>query len=114
MNQKTISEMTKEVVKIFRKYSTTGTNPWTYKTAVQDLSYQVGSLTKLMLQLSHDRYAEGKSEEEIKAGISDELADIMAEVLFIAHQLDIDIHAAWAAMLKSDETKIKDRHTTSL
>jgi len=46
---------------------------------------------------------------QIKAKLSDELADIMAEVLFIAHELDIDLHSAWDNMLASDQKKISER-----
>lgn len=106
---KNLSELTHEVVAIYKRYTTTGTNPWTYDTASRDLPYQVGSLTKLMMQLTGNRHAEGKNEDEIKSQVGDELADILAETLFIAHELNINLEEAWNKMLKSDELKIKDR-----
>ncbi len=33
----------------------------------------------------------------------------LAETLFIAHELNINLEEAWNKMLKSDELKIKDR-----
>ena len=38
-----------------------------------------------------------------------ELADILAEVLFIADGYDIDIEKAWGDMLASDRRKIAER-----
>lgn len=101
--------MKMDVVAMYAKYTTTGTHPWTYDTAARDLPYQVGSLTKLIMQLTGNRYAEKKSEDEIKSQIGDELADILAESLFIAHELGIDISDAWVKMLKSDTEKIEGR-----
>jgi NTP pyrophosphatase (non-canonical NTP hydrolase) len=46
------------------------------------------------------------NKKELKAKIGDELADIFTEVLFIAHELDIDIEAAFAAMIESDKQKV--------
>lgn len=109
MQQKNLEEMTKEIVAVYKKYTQTGTVEWTYDVAARDLPYQVGSLTKVMMQLSGFRFADGKSKEQLKSQISDELADILAEVLFIAHELDIDIQEAWEKMVESDETKIETR-----
>ena len=58
--------MQEEIVKIFSEYDKTGTNTWDYKIASHDLSYQIGKLTKGVLQLKGDRYKEGLSEEEIE------------------------------------------------
>jgi len=73
------------------------------------LTYQVGSLSKRILQLEGDRYADGLSKEEIKKHIADEIADIMAEILFIAHELGIDVSEAWEKMIESDKGKISKR-----
>lgn len=101
--------MQQQVVDIFKAYDTQGTNTWDFKIASHDLQYQVGNLTKGILQLTGDRYADGLGDDQIKTNIADELADIMAEVLFIAHELDINLTEAWRAMIKSDETKINER-----
>lgn len=101
--------MQAEIVDVYQSYTTTGTNPWDYKVAAHDLPYQVGSLTKLIMQLSGDRYADGKTKETLIEGVKDELADILAEILFIAHELGIDIEEAWKGMVKSDEDKISSR-----
>jgi NTP pyrophosphatase (non-canonical NTP hydrolase) len=106
---KNLKELTAEVVSIFKKYETTGTTPWTYKIAARDLSYQLGSLTRALMQLDGERHAEGKSKEHLKEKVSDELADIFAEVLFIAHELDISLDDAFQNMLDSDNKKIKER-----
>ncbi len=105
----TLDKMQQEVVEIFRKYDAQGTKTWTYEVASHDLQYQVGNLSKCILQLQNYRYREGLDESQIKDKLSDELADIMAEVLFIAHELDINLHSAWANMLDSDKKKINER-----
>ena len=43
----------------------------------------------------------------MKENVADELADIMAEVLFISNELNIDFNKAWEKMIESDENKIK-------
>lgn len=106
---KTLSSYTKEVVAIFKEYKKQGTKPWTYDTAVRDLPYQIGSLTKAIMQLRNERYPEGLSKKELIAKVADELADIFAETLFIAHELGISLEDAWTKMLESDKTKIKSR-----
>lgn len=107
--EKTLRTMTQEVVHQMNRYTKIGTKKWDYKTAVTDMPVQVGSLTKLMMQLKGDRYAHEMTEKEIKAKMADELTDILSLVLFIAHELSIDIHQAWAAMLASDDHKIDHR-----
>ena len=52
--EKTLSQLTDEVVTIYGTYESTGTAPWTYATAVHDLPYQIGSLSKLVMQLHID------------------------------------------------------------
>lgn len=102
----TIEEMTSQVVEQMDKYAKKmATKQWDYKIAVRDLSYQIGSLTKLLMQLEGERYRHGKSDQTIKEEISDELADVLSEVLFIAHELNINIHQAWHDMFISDEKK---------
>lgn len=106
---KTIPEMTKEIVATFESYKKTGTAEWTHEIAAKDLSYQLGSLTRALMQLKGERFADGKTPEELKKQVADELADILAEVLFIAHELEIDIGESWEKMIDSDNTKIKNR-----
>ena len=96
-------------MKIFKDYDKTGTKTWDYKRTAFDLSYQVGSLSKRISQLDNVRYNDGLTKKEILEKASDELADILAEVLFIAHELDIDMEKAWENMKTSDKTKIATR-----
>ena len=100
-----LEEMTKEIVETFAHYEQQGTKPWTADVAVQDLQYQIGNLTKALLQLRGFRYAEGSDENTLKKKVADELADILAEVLFVAHEMDIDIEEAWKKMIVSDQEK---------
>lgn len=100
-----LKTMTNQVVQQMKKYPQIGTKSWNYKIAVKDLPVQIGSLTKLILQLHKERFAHGMTDKEIKDKISDELADILSLVLFISHELNIDIEEAWQGMLKSDERK---------
>jgi NTP pyrophosphatase (non-canonical NTP hydrolase) len=41
--------------------------------------------------------------------MADELADIIAEAIFIADGYDIDLSKAWGDMLESDRKKIAER-----
>ncbi len=62
-----------------------------------------------MMQMNGERYAHGQSSEALKLKFADELADILSLVLFIAHEMHIDIDQAWKQMLESDEVKFSDR-----
>lgn len=106
---KTLAKYQTEIVHIFKEYTKQGTKPWTYKIAAFDLSYQIGSLAKRIAQLDGERYSDGMAPDEIKEKIADELADIFAEVLFISHELGIDLDSAWNKMTESDQKKISER-----
>lgn len=77
--------------------------------AAQDLAYQIGSLHKVILQLSGDRWADDKNKETLEANFRDELADILAEVLYIASERGIDMSRAMDEMVLSDQKKIDQR-----
>jgi hypothetical protein len=94
---------------VWNEYHKQGTHPWTREVAAQDLQYQIGSLSKLILQLQNYRYREGLSEDAIKVKMADELADIMAEVMFIAGGYGIDLEKAFYDMLETDRRKISER-----
>lgn len=108
-HKKTIDNLVHDVVATFERYQLTGTNTWNFSTAVLDLQYQLGSLTKCIMQLKGDRFADGKSHQALRESIGDELADILAGVLFVAHELGIDLDDAWEKMLASDDRKISAR-----
>jgi hypothetical protein len=109
VKDKTISELTKDVQASFANYDVQGTRHWTWETAAKDLPYQVGSLSKVLLQISGDRYAEGKDEAALQWQLRNELADIMAEVLYIAGELNIDMNQAMAEMVDDDTKKVARR-----
>jgi hypothetical protein len=109
MTDKTISQLTKDIQVSFAKYDAQGTRHWTWETAARDLPYQVGSLSKVLLQLSGDRYKEGKTDDELQWQLRNELADIMAEVLYIAGELGIDMNQAMAEMVDDDTKKVTER-----
>jgi hypothetical protein len=109
MADKTISQLTKDVKESFGKYDLQGTKHWTWETAARDLPYQVGSLSKVLLQLSGDRYKEGKDDDALQWQLRNELADILAEVLYIAGELDIDMNQAMAEMVSDDTKKVAER-----
>ncbi|HEV7449781.1 MAG TPA: hypothetical protein VGP13_04575 [Candidatus Paceibacterota bacterium] len=113
MKEKPLADMQKEIVRVFKEYEKTGTHKWTADIAAKDLSYQLGSLTKRMMQLKGERYADGLNKKELKKFVADELADILAEVLFISHELGIDIQEAWGGMIGSDKKKISSRSKKS-
>jgi NTP pyrophosphatase (non-canonical NTP hydrolase) len=105
----TISEMTEVVKKSLAQYDSQGTRHWTWETAAKDLPYQVGSLWKVLLQKSGERFADGKTQEELDWQLRNELADILAEVLYIADGLNIDLNKAVAEMVVDDTKKVKGR-----
>ena len=106
---KSLDEISATVVASFNRYAAQGTTPWTWEQAVKDLPYQVGSIAKLTMQLNNERWADGKSAAEIKTILSNELADVIADTLFIAHGLDIDMNRAMAEMLDDDSRKVTQR-----
>ncbi len=108
MEPKNLHQLTDEIVATFESYKQTGTKSWDYLIASRDLSYQVGSLTKVIMQMNNERYSKD-SPDELKSKAADELADIMAETLFIAKELDIDMYQAWSKMIGSDNAKIAER-----
>ncbi|HTE22356.1 MAG TPA: hypothetical protein VK674_04935 [Candidatus Limnocylindria bacterium] len=109
MKDHTITELTSIVKDSFGTYDAQGTTHWTWQTAAQDLQYQMGSLTKIILQMTNYRWADGKDKDTLMAEFSDELSDILAEVLYIASELNIDMNEAMAAMVKSDQKKVSER-----
>src|SRR5580704_4877066 len=106
---KTISQLTADVKASFGGYDAQGTRHWTWETAARDLPYQVGSLSKVLLQLSGDRHKEGKNGEQLQWQLRNELADIMAEVLYIAGELNIDMNQAMSEMVEDDTRKVTER-----
>lgn len=104
-----LDRMTDQVVSMLKAYEKIGTKPWDYSTALRDLSVQLGSLTKCMMKLEGQRYDHGQNKETLLNNVKDELADIVSLVLFIAHELGIDMYEAWERMLASDREKIESR-----
>ncbi len=111
MNDYKITELTEAVKNSFKKYDQQGTRHWTWQVAAQDLAYQIGSLNKVMLQISGDRWADSKDKVALEAEFRDELADILAEVLYIASEKGIDMNRAMDEMMKSDQDKVNSRTT---
>jgi hypothetical protein len=106
----TLKELIKKQMFVWDHYSKQGTTPWTADIAIQDMAYQIGSLTKLNLQLKNYRYRDGADDKTILAKMSDELADILAETLFVATELGIDLDKAFNDMLDNDIRKIAERN----
>jgi NTP pyrophosphatase (non-canonical NTP hydrolase) len=106
---RTIQQMTDEVVRSFNNYIAQGTKKWDWQSAAKDLPYQVGSVAKIMQQMTNERWAEGKDETKLKEELSDELADVIACSLFIAAELKINIDDAWQKMINTDKRKVSER-----
>jgi hypothetical protein len=109
MKDYTIAELTVAVKRSFARYDQQGTRHWTWQVAAHDLSYQIGSLHKVMLQLSGDRWADGKDQQTLEADFRNELADILAEVLYIAAERGIDMNRAMDEMVADDQRKVSQR-----
>lgn len=106
---KTLAQLTADVKASFAKYDAQGTKHWTWETAAKDLPYQVGCLAKVILQLSGERYDDGRSKGALEWQLRNELADILAEVLYIADGLNIDMNQAMAEMVADDTKKVGER-----
>jgi len=109
MKDYTITQLTNAVKESFAKYDRQGTAHWTWEVAAKDLSYQIGSLNKVMLQLSGERWADGKDKDTLEADFRNELADILAEVLYIASERSIDMNRAMDEMVADDQRKVRER-----
>jgi hypothetical protein len=109
MKDYTISELTKAVKASFAKYDKQGTDHWTWEVAAKDLAYQIGSLNKVMLQLAGYRWADGKDKETLEADFRNELADILAEVLYIASERNVDMNVAMDEMVADYQRKVSKR-----
>jgi NTP pyrophosphatase (non-canonical NTP hydrolase) len=109
MKDYTIGELTQAVKNSFAKYDKQGTAHWTWEVAAQDLGYQIGSLQKVILQLAKYRWADGKDKDALESDFRDELADILAEVLYIASERGIDMNRAMDEMVESDQKKVSAR-----
>ena len=109
MKDYTISELTQAVKNSFGTYDKQGTQHWTWQVAAQDLSYQIGSLQKVALQLANYRWTDNKTAAELEADFRDELADILAEVLYIAAERGINMNQAMDEMVQSDQRKVSSR-----
>jgi hypothetical protein len=109
MKDYTVTELTNAVKASFAKYDKQGTSHWTWEVAAKDLAYQIGSLHKVMLQLSGHRWADGKDKQALEADFRNELADILAEVLYVAAERGIDMNVAMDEMVADDQRKVTER-----
>jgi len=109
MKDYTLSELTKLVKNSFAKYDKQGTQHWTWEVASRDLSYQIGELNKVILQLDKYRWDDRKNKEELEADFRNELADILAEVLYIASERGVNMNQAMEEMVDDDKKKISER-----
>lgn len=109
MKDYTISQLTQMVKDSFAKYDRQGTKHWTWEVASRDLSYQIGELNKVILQQAGHRWADKKNEKQLDADFRNELADILAEVLYIASERGINMSQAIEEMVDDDHRKIQER-----
>jgi len=61
------------------------------------------------LQLEGYRWADGKDKETLEADFRNELADILAEVLYVAAERGIDMNRAMDEMVDDDQRKVSER-----
>lgn len=109
MKDYTIGQLTKMVKDSFAKYDKQGTKHWTWEVASRDLSYQIGELNKVILQQTGYRWADKKNQQKLEADFRNELADILAEILYIASERGIDMNQAIEEMIDDDHKKITER-----
>ena len=113
MKDYTLSQLTAGIKNSFAKYDQQGTQHWTREVAAKDLAYQIGSLNKVMLQQSNHRWSDGKDAASLEADFRNELADILAEVLYIAAELNIDMNRAMDEMMDDDQRKVTERTSST-
>lgn len=75
------------------------------------LSEEVGELSRLIARkYGEQSFKEEISDEEIKAKISDEMADIVFVIMCLANQMDIDLEDAFNKNIKKKTNRDQDRH----
>lgn len=94
-----------------KRYPAIGTKPWSHLEAACDLSYQVGTLHKTLLQLRGAVWPEGMTEAQLLEKVSLDVGDILACTLAMAKELGINPEVAWQANRREDAQKIRDRVT---
>jgi hypothetical protein len=104
-----LKEITKAMITTMASYDSTGVKSWDARIAIQDLAYQAGGLLKLDMQLHNERHLQGKTTDQIKSDIEMELAEVIADALFAAHKLGLDVRNGFQRMLDSDKEKIAER-----
>lgn len=109
MKDYTINELTQAVIDSFAQYDKQGTHHWTWEVAAKDLVYQIGSLNKVILQLSNHRWSDGRDRQKLEEDFRNELADILAEVLYIAAERNINMSQAMHEMFDDDMRKVTER-----
>ncbi len=105
----TFAHATTDILAIFEQYLTQGTKPWNASVASRDLSYQTGTLSKILLQLDGYVHDHGLTREELLSQAELDIGDILSLTLFIAHKLGIDPDHAFQRQLGSDLQKIHER-----
>ncbi len=98
-----------DVVNIGKQYPSQGTKPWDIKTNTMDLQYQIGSLSKLVLQKENYVHNHGLSKQEINSLIALDISDIISLSLIIAKEMNIDPDKVFLKQIRTDLEKIKER-----
>ncbi len=99
----------KDAVCMVEHYLAQGTKSWDLREISMDLSYQVGTLVKLIMQESGHVYCDGIPSEDIRALMALDIADILSLALIMAYRLGIDPDEAFIEHLKFTLTKINER-----
>jgi hypothetical protein len=99
----------KERNQVDKKYLTQGTKAWSIKEIILDMSYQVGNLSKSMLQKDSYVRMHGMSAGELDSVIETDVVDMLSLVLSLAERLDMDVDKAFKEHIQEDIEKIERR-----
>lgn len=102
----------KEAQKLVDKWITTiGKRYFSVLTNTCILSEEVGEFSSLIArEYGEQSFKKGQKPQDIKAEISDELADVLWVTICLANQLDIDLEEAFVKNIEKKTKRDVDRH----
>jgi hypothetical protein len=101
-----LSNKAKSKANLYQKQGTPG---WSTEDNLLDLTFQLGSLSALVLRKKGKAYAQQKTAEEIQSQIGEEITDILYETLRIASLENVNISQSWKEKLEKDIQKTNQR-----
>ena len=98
-----------DAVRVSKQYVSQGTKPWKSNDCLMDLFFQIGSLTKLVMQQNNKVHHHGLSHDEITEGIALDIGDILSLALQLANTFGFNPDDLFTQQMKDDVAKINSR-----